>query len=273
MKVKPALKNHNLFTCRLCNHRFNFKDKKNREHWFDTYQACPSCKETFCNLPPTEKKLHDLQNEYLLNRHPDTLGKMYSILVDYAGSLMLKFNQNDSNDSSDTDKRIEHAHLSVTYLLEYYLYKDDFKIKASFAGYLKKKILFSLYGRQNMMFNKKVQVHSFEEVNDVDSDVGKIFSEKLMQVAYERDRFDEVTNNTALYQTKKTLPTSTVVFLKKTRNTFAPVENLFRLAAMSQFFYKGDQSVRKFFSLRQNTGRDMYDDSMTEFRQMIFDML
>lgn len=85
-----------------------------------------------------------LQSEYLANRNPKTLSKMYEIAYKYCCNLILQFvHQKGLNWEDDTIQ--EKAHDCATWLIEPYLRRQDFKIAklSSYAHFAKLKILYA----------------------------------------------------------------------------------------------------------------------------------
>ena len=98
--------------------------------------------------PITEIKLEELQHKFLENRNIRFVPLIYDELYPYTRSLLLKFIKNKiflpPEVISDTTKDV------CLLIIDKYRTRPDFKIEASFAGYLKYKILEVLYAPQKV---------------------------------------------------------------------------------------------------------------------------
>ncbi len=93
------------------------------------------------------EEFEKLQSEYLSEKNPKTLNKMYEVAYKYCCHLLLQYVQQKGFNWSD-EKIREKAHDCATWLIEPYLRRKDFKIKklSSYAHFAKLKIL---YGHKN----------------------------------------------------------------------------------------------------------------------------
>lgn len=85
-----------------------------------------------------------LQSEYLAEKNPKTLSKMYEIAYKYCCHLLLQF-VHEKNFNWEDETITEKAHDCATWLIEPYLRRQDFKIEklSSYAHFAKLKILYA----------------------------------------------------------------------------------------------------------------------------------
>lgn len=102
------------------------------------------------------EEFEKLQSEYLSERNPKTLSKMYEIAYKYCCHLILQFVREKGLNWGD-EAIEEKAHDCATWLIEPYLRRQDFKIEklSSYAHFAKLKILYA---------------HKNEETNEVSLD-------------------------------------------------------------------------------------------------------
>jgi hypothetical protein len=143
LKKKPKGKHT---TCQNCNHKFRFVTEEERLSWKSNKFQCPSCGEYYCNMPPTEKELQFLQEEFLKNRSPDSLLKIYEILKKYISSLILKYYSVFIKDKEDLEY---YSHVSASILIVNYD-NPNFYIEYSFAGYIIWKIRETLFSKDEI---------------------------------------------------------------------------------------------------------------------------
>jgi hypothetical protein len=148
-------------TCKICKHQF-FKEKEEKPKWTEDKLPCPSCGETYCTLPETERRLHRLQDDYLARgRDPDVLGEMYLIMVPYTTSLI---RQRFSHVVSPMDHE-KKAIKAVTFLIEDFCKKDSYVIRISFGGTLYFKIRQALYGTPEYDEDSKARKYDYSLVS------------------------------------------------------------------------------------------------------------
>lgn len=124
-------------SCKICKHKF-YKTELQKVYWKKNKYSCPSCKNTYCCFPPTEKELMNLQDQYFSSeRDSKYLGKMYEILMPYSKSLAFK----NWGKLMDEENHFEYVHTAIYHLITSYLKRSDFKISSSFANYVKKRFL------------------------------------------------------------------------------------------------------------------------------------
>lgn len=124
-------------TCKICKHKFTKTDIQ-KKYWKKVKYSCPSCKNSYCCFPPTEKELMTLQDMYFeSNRDNKYLDKMYEVLLPYAKSLAFK----NWGKLMDEENHFEYVHTAIYHLITSYLKRNTFKISSSFANYIKKRFL------------------------------------------------------------------------------------------------------------------------------------
>lgn len=132
-------------TCKTCNYKFKLNEEE-KLSWKKNRFECPSCKITYCNMPPTERELQTLQEEFFKNRSPEVLAKIYVILKNYISSIILKNYSNFINDKEDLEY---YSHISASILIVNYK-NPDFFIEYSFAGYIIWKIRESMFSKDEI---------------------------------------------------------------------------------------------------------------------------
>ena len=133
-------------TCQTCNHKFRLVTDEDRLEWKANRFKCPSCGEYYCNMPPTEKELQFLQEEFLKTRSSDTLLKIYEILKNYISSLILKYYSPYVKDKEDLEY---YSHVSASILIVNYD-NPKFNIEYSFAGYIIWKIRETIFNKDEI---------------------------------------------------------------------------------------------------------------------------
>lgn len=124
-------------TCKICKHKFTKTDIQ-KKYWKKTKYSCPSCKNSYCCFPPTEKELMTLQDMYFdSERDNKYLDKMYEVLLPYAKSLAFK----NWGKLMDEENHFEYVHTAIYHLITSYLKRNTFRISSSFANYIKKRFL------------------------------------------------------------------------------------------------------------------------------------
>lgn len=149
METEIESENPNLkgkpISCKNCNHKFRL-DKVAKEEWKISKFKCPNCQEKYCNMPKTEKVLHELQESILQNRNSKDIVEMYEILKRYVSSLILKHYGTFIKDKDVLDY---HCHSSAVKLVENYS-KPNFFIEYSFGGYIIWKIRESIFSKHEI---------------------------------------------------------------------------------------------------------------------------
>lgn len=254
-------------TCRLCAHKFTVT-KKSRSSWLTVGKMrCPKCHVTYCNLPDSEKILMDWQDLYFENKRSEVyLSKMYQCLVSYANSLLLKkyYNQVPTQEVRD-----EHSHNAATFLLENYLFRENFRINASFAGFLLKKIQFSIYGPQNKPSGDLSMDYKYAQSDE--DEVSGLVNKTEMEVALlettNLERLEEETN------AEKTLDyLINGISLPKTYCKDSK-ENLLRLLGVLVFFREGEVKSDKIFQVYNREGREMFQKTMSFMHQELKELV
>lgn len=151
--------------CKKCNYTFHHNNKKERKEWLNNYHRCPQCDFIYCDLPPTEKKLMELQDIYLINRSEYIYRKMAILLEEYAVSII----KQKYIKKIDTGELKNYAQKAVSLFTEYYLKNPKFKVNFSFAGLLKFKIKQACFGKDEYNNINDISLdYEFEDKNEVE---------------------------------------------------------------------------------------------------------
>jgi hypothetical protein len=237
------------FVCRLCKHKYRVVGEKPRAKYFADKEKCPSCGSKWCTKFKTERDLLELQDLYYdNNKDQKYLGKMYEYLFYYARSLILKKFSNVVYEADDLDY---HAHSSATYLIEEFLkervkkHVDNYKqfyITFSFGGILIKKIMYSIFGKQE------------HEVGDVSIDIEDEDKNKIMEIRETSDFVEQVINREdALHM--KAYVESLIIGIG--RYCDSNEENFLRLVGLRTYLMKGEGKTNKLYQYYNRKGKSM----------------
>ena len=139
--------------CSNCNHSF-----EEYPTWEDSFHECPSCKIKFCDKPKSEAILLTMQETMTPENKDIVLAEMAPIIWNYSCSLLKKkYRRVFQPGMSIEDKAWE----VTSEIMEEYLEKPEYKIRSSFAGAIKLKILWVLYRKQE---NQVGQIRERKEV-------------------------------------------------------------------------------------------------------------
>lgn len=131
-------------TCRLCGHIFKIHADA-KAAWREDKIRCPSCRESYCCIPPTEKQLRELQDLfYDSGRNEKYMKEIYEILYLYSQSLILK---SYSNLVSSKQELEYFGYMATSFVIEEYYKNINFVILDSFGGFLIHKIRQAIWGK------------------------------------------------------------------------------------------------------------------------------
>lgn len=231
-----------LTTCKICGHQWKFKPGE-RDNWTQNKMLCPVCKKLYCVLPLTERKLREIQDQYLIERSNKQIDEMFSILKNYAESIIKK--KFIKSPHFKIDQLDEYAHDSATKVIEQFLIKKEFKIKKSFGKYLDYKIKERLFG--------KIYHDVGEESLDYKFEDGKLIEFEDNKNTYFNDlEMDDSKNNLCDYIVNLIFDIEDWCSCKK--------ENYIRLLNVSNFLYYGENLPSKFFKLYKKEQNDSKED-------------
>ena len=151
-------------TCQNCGHKFKFYSFEKKEEWKQNNFACPVCKEVYCNKPKTERKLFYLQKRYIevddSKNKDEIFTRMIDIMLNYCKSLLLKFYSQYIYTTEDLNY---YSHNAVSFVVEEFLSKKNYKAHYSFAGILKDKIKQSLFRKEEKQIPGESLNYEFED--------------------------------------------------------------------------------------------------------------
>lgn len=227
--------------CKYCKGQFRFS-KKEKEAWKLGRYICPHCNTDLCCLPPSERSLMKLQDEYILSRDRAVLGKMYEILRPYSDSIIKKRLSN----VTDPVERGNYAHSAAWYLIEHYFNDPSFKIEVSFAGYLGHTI-------------KQASCDPYYKKPTISLDLENEESKKIFDLPSDRDviRDIEVRKD---HQILWKYITNFIFDIG--RYSKSPAEEFNRLLALKIFFRHGERNSDEFFQKFERVGKIQFDKSL-----------
>ncbi len=226
-----------LITCKYCKEKFQFYDEDEKSNWKKSKYPCPICGEIYCILPPTEKELRLLQEDYSKTKSKKTFNQMIRLFYSYTESLIKK---HFSNRLTFEDALEYYTHNSVTKFVEYYLKNEDFTVDISFAGLLMHKIKETIFNKQEKPSAPVSLDFEFEDGNTVEYEDTK---------KSELDRIEEDENKKALCKYLCEL----MFGIKK----YCPDNhtNYIRTIAVTSYIEKGSKYFDKLFQLYGSEGK------------------
>ncbi len=236
--------------CKYCKYTFKIPSKKAKQEWQRNNCICPKCREEWCVLPKTERDLKYLQEAYLQNRCDKTLKPLILLLDIYCQSLIKK---NYSKYLTFQDSLQYYSYHSVTYLIEEYLSKPDFKIEVSFAGYLIWKI-------KQAIFNP-FELDNDDASLDFEFEDGNSFHELI---ACDRDAYASIEENSdrmRLYNRVVNIVEGIGQYCK------SPQEDYIRTIALHLYLTEGETAFDKFFQAFGRTGKMKALETLDILRQ------
>jgi hypothetical protein len=164
--------------------------------WLKTKMVCPKCGISYSNIPKIERTLMIMQDSYFdSGKNIKYLNELAKYLIIYAKSLIKKYYSSYITCEEDINYFAENAASFV--IEEYYKYftpnvytdGNDFRMYASFGGYLVSKI-------KQVIFNKQERLQEDISLNwefdDEHSDGNSYHEDKQSQNSY--DQIDDYEN-------------------------------------------------------------------------------
>ena len=223
-------------TCRYCKKTFKIENIAEKNAWQANDFICPLCGEKFCILPPTERKLKYLQDIYLENRDEGVFTELIYIMLNYTESIIKK---KFSNALTFEDALEYYAYMAVSYLVEEYLRKPDFKVEISFAGWIIHKIRQSIYGKFS---------HTVEDISlDIENEEGNNLYEVIPDTKCIVSKIEEDEYVTQLYNRMCSIIEGVSNYAKN------DYEDYIRTLSVYAYFKNGEKGFDKIF---QSFGRD-----------------
>jgi hypothetical protein len=151
-------------TCQNCGYKFKFYSFEKKKEWIENDFACPICKEVWCNKPKTERKLFYFQKRYIEETNEkdknEIFTRMIDIMLNYCKSLLLKFYSQYIYNTEDLNY---YSHNAVSFVVEEFLSKQDYKANYSFAGILKDKIKQALFRKEEKQIPGESLNYEFDD--------------------------------------------------------------------------------------------------------------
>lgn len=223
----------NWVTCKYCSSKFKFSNYEDRNKWKSKKYICPFCSINYCILPPTERELRIIQDDYVTSNYDQRyLTKMFNLLSIYAESILKKtFMTN--NDIVYQESIDVYARDAASFLME--KYKDkDFTINVSFGGFIIHKIKQALYNKKNHTCANETLNFRFADGHFYDrEDKGDNDLDIFIQKQHKLDLCDYMTN---------------LIFELESKCS-SPRENRLRLTVIALFLERGEKFFDKFFNV------------------------
>lgn len=228
--------------CKTCKSSFKLTESEKKD-WINKGYICPICNIELCYLPPTERELKYLQDEYLLERKEKTMEKMYTILASYARSLILRKHYQYFSKPEELEY---FAHSAAAHLLDHYLKRPGFKIESSFGSYLRFTIMYTISDVE--------QAFAPFSLDYSDPETKRVFEmpSKVDVIGDIEDRKDKI--NLISYVTEFLFSISQ--FANSSSEEFN------RLIALKLFLHKGERSADLFFQKTDRLGKSLYEKSL-----------
>lgn len=237
-------------TCKYCKGQFRFESDEVRYKWKESLYTCPICQIDYCILPPTERDLKKLQNEYVKSgRDIKYLNKMCRILYQYVPSLIKRHFSKailKAVNSEGDDPMSYYTHKAIVYTIENFLKKDDYIIYSSFGKYLIDAIRWSIFEKKE------------HQSKDLSID---FVMEDGHNVQYEDTKMS-IIDNIELQEYRKNIVTTMMSFVKEMRGFCTQREYFVFLLMLNNYLCKGEKFVDKFF--------ETYEDKTGKLKYMEF---
>jgi hypothetical protein len=156
-------------TCKYCNETFRFITKQEKEQWRIDNCICPHCDEKWSILPPTERKLKYLQEQYLTTREEKDFVALLQLMYIYTQSIIKK---KFAKALKFEGALIYYTNETITIMVEEYLSKPNFKIELSFGGFLIIKARQAIYNPKQFLDQHTSLDYQFEEGNNLHEMIG-----------------------------------------------------------------------------------------------------
>jgi hypothetical protein len=229
-----------LTTCRMCGFKFRIK-LEDKDDWQKNNLICPQCKEIYCVLPKTERKLRILQDKFFESRRKECyMTEMYKILIPYTKSLLLKSFPAAIHSNEEADEK---THMAVSFLIEEYYAKLTYKLDISFGGMLLYKIKQALYGKQEFQTSDISLDYQFEDGNQVEYEDKK------------NNAYEHIENEHDKYLICKFI---TELLFSIGHFADSEQERYICETCLYLFFMKGEKKVENYFKVFGREGKILY---------------
>ena len=150
--------------CRYCDKTFKIENIEKKKKWSANECICPICGELWCTLPKTERELKYLQQTYLGTREDDDFLPFLRLMYRYCQSLIKK---NYSRKLTFDGALDYYANEAITFMVEEFLNKPEFKIELSFGGYIMFKIKQTIFNKADFVDEHVSLDFEFEDGNNL----------------------------------------------------------------------------------------------------------
>lgn len=232
--------------CKHCEHKFKFSNRTEKSTWLTDGGICPACKIDMCYLPPSERTLKILQDQFLATGDNAIMEEMYKILKPYAGTLIRKKYPLHYNSKESQDELDYHSHCTAWYLIEHYYKGKNFKITDSFGSYLRFTMMQTVFDRYHSFAPVSLNYEDPESKKVYELPSNKDFIKDIEEKKHSINLIDYISN--LLFD------------IGNYSNSIA--EDFNRLVALKIFLQKGEKSVDRFFQLTDRIGKGLYEDSL-----------
>lgn len=156
-------------TCKYCGHSFKIVNSLLKKQWQDEKFPCPLCKEFYCILPPTERKLKYLQAQYLITRNEKDFVALLQLMYIYTQSLIKK---KFAKALKFEGALIYYTNETITIMVEEYLSKPNFKLDISFGAFLIIKARQAIYNPKQFLDQHTSLDYQFEDGSNLHGMIG-----------------------------------------------------------------------------------------------------
>ncbi len=217
-----------------------------KKEWYNEKLKCPNCGLTFCTLPITEGNLMRFQEQYIKTRSSKDFKLLYDELLPYTESLL---KQTKGKVIEDSEALKYFADKIIRFLAEEYLRDPDFKIRISFAGYIKNghKIEQALYDK--------------EEKGIIAESLNRILPDgKEIEISSKIGVIEEIIENESIYKTIEYL--TKIVVDKGEEFTKSPFSKRLRLTSFDIDIKKNKEVVNNFFKINTDYSRNIKNQNL-----------
>ena len=252
LKPKKKIKILRPIKCKYCLQEFKLSPTKKRQ-WVKSGWVCPLCKTDMCCMPPKERTLFKLQDEYLRTRKNEPLGRMYEELRSYAQSILKK---KYSIITTVWDKE-RVANRAAWYLIEHYYNKETFKIGVSFGAYVIRTLRQAVFDKEE----KPSEHTSIDMENDDSKKIYEIGSEDLDVQRLEKDN-----------DKKMLLPYITKFIFNFDEYSKSRLEELMRIVGIRTHLKHGPRAVDRLYAQFDRVGKEQYTLTMKSLHDELHDL-
>lgn len=239
--------------CKYCKLQFKLNHEE-KLLWIANNYICPLCGEDVCCMPPIERDLFKLQEEFLKNRDPKVMQKFYKLVQPYARSMLLK-RYSIVSEAHDQEK---YSHMAAWFMIEHYYNNPNFKVSGSFGGYLKCTLRQAVYDKYEKPDDKTVSI-------DMENDEAKKIYE-LSVNSEEIRKFEDKTDHINLYQY------ITQFIFKIGEMSESSAEEFARLLALRTYLKYGERNTDQFFQRYNRLGKDKFSFTLRAMYKELHDL-